>query len=271
MRIPEWIQLITVTLLTLAAPLRRLEHHRQLRVALLAMVAIATVSVAKVSEQLMSPHAASIVWDWLPGALMLIPYWQVGQFFTAPDPAVERRLSSVDRAFFDRLGIKPAGTRISPIISTYLEIVYFVVYLLVPLGVVALYTTESRKEVDFYWVVVLSATYVCYGSTLAIRARPPRMLLGYKGFSIPATPVRRVNRDILDHASIQAITCPSAHVASALAAALVIFHAHAFGLLFLWAALSIAVATVVGGYHYVADVLSAVFLAFVVFAIAYFM
>jgi membrane-associated phospholipid phosphatase len=117
--------------------------------------------------------------------------------------------------------------------------------------------------------IVLSATYLCFGSTLAIRARPPRILLGYVGFRIPITRARAVNREILDRASIRVITCPSAHVASALAAALVILHLRTWiGLLFVWAALSIAVATIVGGYHYVAEVLSAALIAALVVAIA---
>jgi membrane-associated phospholipid phosphatase len=37
------------------------------------------------------------------------------------------------------------------------------------------------------------------------------------------------------------------------------------GLIFLWMALSIAVATVVGGYHYAADVLFALLVAVLVF------
>lgn len=65
--------------------------------------------------------------------------------------------------------------------------------------------------------------------------------------------IRAVNGEILDRASIQAITCPSAHEASAFAAALVIFHLEkGIGTVFLWAAVSIAVSTIVGGYHYVA-------------------
>jgi hypothetical protein len=53
----------------------------------------------------------------------------------------------------------------------------------------------------------------------------------------------------------------------ALAAALVLVHFQtSIGLLFVWAALSIAAATIVGGYHYVADVLSAAMVAIFVFA-----
>jgi membrane-associated phospholipid phosphatase len=271
MRTPEWIQLVVVSLLVVAAQLRRLERDRQLRVALLALVAIAAISAVKFSEHWISPYHASIVWDWMPGALMLIPYWQLGQFFTSTDRTTEARLATFDRAFFDWLGVKPADTRIGGIISTYLELTYFLVYPLVPLGVGTLYKIGLRSAVDFYWVVVLSATYLCYGSTLAIRARPPRMLLGYERFQLPNTPARGLNRELLDRASIQAITCPSAHVASALAAALVLLYLQPWiGLLFLWAALSIVVATIVEGYHYVVDVLSAVLLAVLVFAIVCF-
>jgi membrane-associated phospholipid phosphatase len=271
MRTPEWIQLVVVSLLVVAAQLRRLERDRQLNVALLALVAIAAISAVNFGEHWIPPYHVSIVWDWMPGALMLIPYWQLGQFLTIAAPTTEARLTAFDRAFFRHVGLNPADTRVSTITSAYLELTYLLVYPLVPLGVVTLYITRLRSAVDFYWAVVLSATYLCYGATLAIRARPPRMLLGHERFQLPKTPVRELNREILDHASIQAITCPSAHVASALAAALVLLYLQPWiGLLFLWAALSIAVATIVGGYHYVADVLSAALVAILVFAIACF-
>jgi membrane-associated phospholipid phosphatase len=98
------------------------------------------------------------------------------------------------------------------------------------------------------------------------------MVPGYEGFQTPNTRAKVLNREILDRASIQAITCPSAHVACALAAALVILRVQtSIGLLFLWAALSIAVATIAGRYHYVADVLSGAVLAVMVFTIACFL
>jgi len=76
-----------------------------------------------------------------------------------------------------------------------------------------------------------------------------------------------LNHWILRRASVQAITFPSAHVASALAAALVLLLLKPWvGVIFLGAALSIVVATVVGGYHYAADVLLAVMAAILVFA-----
>jgi len=230
-------------------------------------VAIALIAAARFSAQWISPVASSILRDWLPAALMLVPYWQVGQFFTRSDPATEARLAKFDRIFFRWLGVQPARTRIRVSLAVYLELAYVMDYALIPLALLVLYTTGLRARVDFFWLVVLSATYVCFALTLFIRASPPRILPGYKKFQIPPTPVRRLNRGILDHASIQAITCPSAHVASSLAAALVLLGVQPWvGLIFLWVALSIGIGTIVGGYHYVADVLLAAAVALLIFA-----
>jgi len=85
LRIAECIQLVFVCLLVLASRLRPLNRTRRLRVALLAFVAIALIAAARFSAHWISPLASSILRDWLPAALMLVPYWQLGQFFTEPD------------------------------------------------------------------------------------------------------------------------------------------------------------------------------------------
>jgi membrane-associated phospholipid phosphatase len=93
------------------------------------------------------------------------------------------------------------------------------------------------------------------------------MVSGYHTFKIPVTKVGRLNHGILRQASIQAITFPSGHVASSVAVALVLLRLEPWaGLIFLWIALSIAVATVVGGYHYAADVLLASVVTVLAFA-----
>jgi len=121
--------------------------------------------------------------------------------------------------------------------------------------------------VDFYWLVVLLATYVCFALTLFVRALPPRMLPGYETFQLPPTRLGALNRGILNRASIQAGTCPSGHVAASVAAALVLLRLEPWmGAIFLGIALSIAAATIVGGYHYVADVLLAAGIAVLIFA-----
>jgi membrane-associated phospholipid phosphatase len=270
LRIAECIQLVFVCVLALVSQLRPLNRTRRLRVALLAFLAVVLIAAARFSARWISPLASSILRDWLPAALILVPYWQVGQFFTGSDPATEARLAQFDRVFFRWLGVQPARTRVRISLAMYLELAYILDYPLIPLAVLVLYTTGLRSRVDFFWLVVLSATYVCFALTLFIRASPPRILPGYEKFQIPPSPIRGLNRGILDHASIQAVTCPSAHVASSLAAALVLLAVQPWiGVIFLWMAVSIGVSTIVGGYHYVADVLVAAAIALLIFAASF--
>jgi membrane-associated phospholipid phosphatase len=270
LRIAECIQLVFVCVLALVSQLRPLNRTRRLRVALLAFVAVVLIAAARFSARWISPLASSILRDWLPAALILVPYWQVGQFFTGSDPATEARLAQFDRVFFRWLGVQPARTRIRISLAMYLELAYILDYPLIPLAVLVLYTTGLRSRVDFFWLVVLSATYVCFALTLFIRASPPRILPGYEKFQIPPTPIRGLNRGILDHASIQAVTCPSAHVASSVAAALVLLGVQPWiGVIFLCMAVSIGVSTIVGAYHYVADVLAAAAIALLIFAASF--
>jgi membrane-associated phospholipid phosphatase len=265
-RVAEWIQLVFVMALALAVWLRPLDNSRRLRVTLLAIIAIAAIFAARYSERWLSPLSSSVLRDWLPAALLLVPYWQVGQFFTAPDSNTEARLVAFDRRFFALLGIAPEGMTISSAFAAYMQFAYVMVYPLIPLGLVALYMLHLRSQVDGYWRAVLPATYVCFGTTLLVHALPPRLLPGYPSFRLPATSLGNLNREILGRASIQAITFPSGHVASAMAAALVLMRLNLWvGLVFLWIALSIAAATIVGGYHYAADVLLALAIALLVF------
>jgi membrane-associated phospholipid phosphatase len=262
----EWIQLAFVSLLAAAGWLRPLRRPRHWIVTILALGAICAIVLARLSVHWLKPFAFSLLRDWLPAVLLLVPYWQIGQFFAGPDPTTQTRLAAFDRAFYKALRIRPATTSISVALGVWLELAYILVYPLVPLGLVALYATGLRHFVDYFWVVVLPATYICFAITPFVRALPPRMLSGYEGFRMPPSKIKAVNHGILQQASIQAITFPSGHVAAAMATTLVLLRLEAWvGLIFLAIALSIALATVVGGYHYVADVLLASLVALVVF------
>jgi len=262
-----WIQTAFVILLAITAWFRPLGRRRQLITSILALITIGAIVLARYGSRWLNPPAASVLRDWLPVPLLLFPYWQIGQFFTGPDPVAEKRLGAFDHEFFRALGVAPATTPISAATGVYLELAYLMVYPLIPLGLVALYATHSRQFVKYYWIVVLLATYICFAVTPFVRAMPPRALDYYDKFRMPPSKLGAVNRFILRRGSIQAITFPSAHVAAAIAASLVLLRVEFWaGLIFLFIAISIAVATVVGGYHYAADSLLASLLAIVVFA-----
>jgi membrane-associated phospholipid phosphatase len=85
---------------------------------------------------------------------------------------------------------------------------------------------------------------------------PPRLLHGDEGLPCRKQKIRTMNLFVLQHGSIQLNTFPSAHVASTVAASLVLIHlVPAAGLVFLLISASIAVGAVVGRYHYALDVI----------------
>jgi len=266
MRVAEWIQIAFFSILVLAAWRCPLARRRRLRVTAFAILAIGAILGSRFMLYFVPPRSSSVVRDWLPAVLLLVPYWQIGEFFTGPKQSVQARLTTFDRSFFKTVHIEPAKTSIGPLRGLYLELAYLMVYPLIPVGLATLYIAGMRDHSDYYWVVVLLATYTCFAVTPFVPALPPRVVTGYDGFEMPHNSVRVLNQWVLRRASIQAITFPSAHVAASAAAALVLLRLEPrLGLIFLWVALSIAVATVVGGYHYAADVLFAFLVAVLVF------
>src|SRR5438105_2443036 len=111
--LPALIQVTFVSVLTAAAWLRPLPRSRQLMVSKLAVIAIAVFVLAQLGSRWLSSLASSVVQDWLPAPLLLVPYWQIGCFFTNSDAQTEGRLHAFDRAFFRSLGIQPAKVSIS--------------------------------------------------------------------------------------------------------------------------------------------------------------
>jgi membrane-associated phospholipid phosphatase len=258
MRAPEWIQIAVVVALALFAWARPLELRRRWRIALLAGIAVVAIFVARFA---LPARVSGVVCDWLPAALLLIPYWQAGQFFRGANPQIERRLGRIDERVFDwmeRHGLRAAGSWWSGL----LELAYLMCYPLVPLGLGALYFFGQRAVVDFYWVVVVVASDTCFVVTIFVPAMPPRALVAEAGRGN----VRRLNFAVLNRGSIQAITFPSAHVASTVACGLVLLRfVPEVGVAFLAVGAGVAGGAFVGRYHYFLDVVAGAVLAAAVF------
>ena len=74
-----------------------------------------------------------------------------------------------------------------------------------------------------------------------------------------------LNLSVLDRASVQVTTLPSGHAAGAMATALAVSTSlPVAGIAFLFMALSISIATVLGRYHYVVDTVLGVLVAIIV-------
>jgi membrane-associated phospholipid phosphatase len=150
-------------------------------------------------------------------------------------------------------------------LHAYFEIAYLLCYPMIPTGMAVLYCYSLRERVDDYWLVVLPSTYACYLMQPLVSALPPRLVAAEPKDECNPSAFRRLNLWIHRWASIRFITLPSAHVASTIAASLVLVRlVPAVGMLFLGLSLSIAVAAVVERYHYAADVLLGIAIAAIV-------
>jgi len=202
----------------------------------------------------------SVVRDWLPGALLLLAYWSSGLFVTSYNQRFQNALARVDREVFEKL--KRFRFFWGRLPSFFFELAYLLCYLLVPLGLGALYFLRLRRYADDYWSIVLPPAHLCYGAVPFLRALPPRLVAGDPSPPSPVSLVRRLNLWILSRGSIEANTFPSAHVAAAGAAGLAIMHlAPPASPVFLLVAFGIAVGAVLGRYHYVADAIAGAVLA----------
>ena len=263
MRASEWIQIGFSLGLAVLAWVRPLSLGRRLRIAMLAMIVPGAILAAR---YVLDGVVGSVVRDWLPAALLLVPYWQAGQFFTRPNPRIEAWLGGIDAKVMRRLALA-RGTAESGAWATYFESAYLLCYPLVPIGLAVLYLAHQRPAADFYWIVVVLASDICFAATIFVPAMPPRLVEGVgTNSALSGNDVRKLNLEVLNRGSIQAITFPSAHVASTMAAALVVMRFLPLpGAIFLAIAVSIAIGAFLGRYHYFLDVVTGAAEAAIVF------
>jgi len=265
MRISEWIQAGFATIIAVAAWIRPLTARRRSAITLFAGFAIFAVILAHFSVRVLAPNQASILRDWLPMVLMLVPYWQTGQFFMGPNERIQARLVEIDRWLLNL--IPPMTGTSGRYTRLFMEWAYMLCYPLVPLGLGVLYAEGLRQYASTYWFIVLVPTYLCYAITPFVPALPPRSIAGKQRIAPAPNKGRVMNLWILRYGSIQAISFPSAHVASAIAISCVLLRfVPIAGVIFLIVTFGIAIGAVVGGYHYAIDVLLGAVMAFIIVA-----
>jgi membrane-associated phospholipid phosphatase len=200
-----------------------------------------------------------------PALILLLAYRASGVFFTGPMSGAERALLRLDRWVFARAGSSRLRDRAPRLALEALELAYLMVYPLIPIGAGVLLAGGFAHEIDRFWNLVLVASLPCYATLPFLQTRPPRVIETAAGLEPRPLAVRRLNLTVLSIGSIQVNTIPSGHAASALAVALgVLTFMPGAGLAFLVAALAIALASVIGRYHYALDSIAGLALALVV-------
>lgn len=267
MRVAESINLVFFLFLSGLAAFRPLPLNRRVKAVATGVAGIAVIWAAQYLGMFLKPNVVSIVRDWLPSPLILMVYWQAGQFFVQPRQDLQEWLMKYDRRFVYPLLRWLAGGPVRAATATYLELSYLFCYPLVPAGLATLYLVHQQAYADRFWTIVLPPSYFCYIMVAFFQTLPPRALEPPPDHA-RGVPVRSLNLMILQHGSIHANTFPSAHVAASVAVALALFHVAPWaGLLFLWIAVSVALGAVIGRYHYVADAFWGAILAGLVFAV----
>jgi hypothetical protein len=260
MRVSEWIDLAVFTFLTALAWKRRLPERKRWIVTAFGMAAIATTLAG-------ARWGAEIVRDWVPAPLLLMVYWQAGQFFTGANERIQERLLALDRRVVTPVVAWLARSGAGRALLTAVEFAYLFCYPMVPVALGAVYLLHARAQADRFWTIVLISTYACYLMVPFLQTMPPRSLAGAARTAPPRTGVRSFNLWILKHASIQMNTFPSAHVAASMACALAILKISGpVGTGFLVLAIGIALGAVYGRYHYAADAILGAAIAGVVAA-----
>jgi membrane-associated phospholipid phosphatase len=190
----------------------------------------------------------------MPLMYLLIGYWLPAMLVRTPNFAFERHLLLFDRRLFGADGLDSFVQNAPQPLLEYLELSYLFCYAVVPAGFAWLTLAGFEENADTFWSIVLLSSFACYGVLPWLPTRAPRAVEG----SRPARSViRAMNLLVLNRASVQWNTFPSGHSAASAATALAIGNDIPLaGIVLGVVAVSIAIGSVVGRYHYAADAIA---------------
>jgi membrane-associated phospholipid phosphatase len=206
--------------------------------------------------------------DWLPAVYLLIGYWISGLYFVGPMRGIEARFMGLDWRVLGRDGPSTAVEALPRAALELLEFAYVTCFLFVPGGLAILVLAGYRESADRFWTLVLLGEFGSFAALPWIQTRPPRVLEPPGAFDRRPLLMRRLNRLQVDMTSIGVNTFPSGHVAGALATAIAVSEVMpAFAPWLLTIVAAIAIAAVLGRYHYLVDAVAGAALTLVVWVV----
>jgi membrane-associated phospholipid phosphatase len=238
LRPSEWVVVVYFLYLFIASAFSEVSMGRRARVAALALLVIAALLGFSLDQRWLR-------WmrDWMPIVYLLAAYRMPALLVSAPSVDMDLKLAAFDSRCFGGKEIALAE-RLPRWCLEVLELAYLLCYPLIPAGWISLRVLSGARQQEQYWTDA---------------ARSTRSWL------------RRLNLRVLGQMSVQLNTFPSGHVATSFAAALAAAAtAPMAGVLLGFTSLAIMLASVVGRYHYVADVLAGVVVSIVALAVSRF-
>ena len=202
--------------------------------------------------------AFSIARDWLAVGMVLMAYREMDWFSAlARNLQLELRWVEWDRTLLYRCGLQRAIESLGAAGPVYLELCYALVYAVPAFVVAVLYFQQKRERVNSVVFLYLLGTLLAYALFPYFPSDPPRVAFGGSDMPNITTAVRELNLWLVGNLGIHSSVFPSAHVSSAFSAAWALLaylpERRRYGWGMLVYAISVAVATVYGRYHYAAD------------------
>jgi len=245
-RSSEWVALLYFIYLAVVCWLRPLPPSRRLIITTVSVVLAAAIWI---TAAVAPPFAR----DWAPFLYVSVGYYLTGFLFVAPSLALEAWLLKWDHRWFG-----DPTTRFAKWpwwVVAYLDVVYTLCFLLLPGGFAALALTGHSDRANRYWTMVLAADLGAFAPLSVFQTRPPWAL--EPAPTLRASGLHRLASYVVRYGTTGVNTFPSGHVAVTIAVAIgVISTLPVTGAILLCLAASIAVACVVGRYHYAVDVLA---------------
>jgi membrane-associated phospholipid phosphatase len=202
--------------------------------------------------------------EWAPLASLLGGYYASGYLFVSPALGVEAWLAAWDRRLLGNPLTRFAGW--PRLLVAALEIIYVGCFLLIGAGFAILSAGGHRSLADRYWTMVVGAELGAFAPLAFVQTRPPWAL--ERKPVIADARVHDLATLMVQRFTIRVNTFPSGHVAGSLAVALAVLGAMPWaGAALLALAAAIAVACVVGRYHYIVDVVAGALLAVCLWAV----
>jgi len=215
------------------------------------ITAISLVLVAVIV--LVARDAPPFARDWAPFLYVSVAYYLTGHLFIAPSPRLEAWLLKWDHRWLGDPTTRFA--RWPWWVIAYLDVIYTLCFLLLPGGFATLVLAGHSAHANRYWTLVLAADLGAFAPLSVFQTRPPWAI--EKPAVLAASRLHALASGVVKSATIGVNTFPSGHVAVTIAVACgVISSLPGVGLVLILCAASIAVACVVGRYHYTVDVLA---------------
>jgi membrane-associated phospholipid phosphatase len=260
----EWICLAYFAYTSIVAAVRPLPLAVRIEVWFVGAAVLASLWLLALPAVSRRP-AAAVLRDWLPLALILLAYRQMGWMALPHENRnFENCWITLDRLLLHQWGLKRAIEFPGPLLPNLLELSYLLVYVMPVATTATFYALNERAKLDAAYRIILSATLATYALYPFFPSEPPRAVFPDADLPLMSA-LRAFNLRILGAYGIHMSVFPSGHSAAAFSCAFAVLRLlpsyRLAGCAFLVLATLIAVATVYGRYHFAIDTIAGLFMA----------